>query len=116
DHTFLLALAVLEQVRQENLDQAQDKIGLAARKFSLFPARVGVLQRLFALERRREDLEAAFWTAELGTARAFLEALGQRRAEVAAAIGLRPCKLAEARACLAPDEVALLFVPGPDRS
>jgi CHAT domain-containing protein/Tfp pilus assembly protein PilF len=28
----------------------------------------------------------------------------------------KPCSLAEARACLAPSEVALLFVPGPEKS
>ena len=177
-----LGLAVLDRVRQENLDHQESKIQLTAKRFDLFPFRIKVLSQLFALEKKSEDLEAVFSTVEQGTARTFLESLGISRANFLAGISpsckprrsnllqdirlldLRldkesaraldkrdpaligqlfeqrrdaeknlkelvvqlekeypqyaalkypqPCKLEEARACLAPDEVALLFVAG----
>ena len=186
EHMFALALAVLERVRQENIHEQQSKIDLAAKRFSLFPDRIGILHQLFALEKKAADLEAAFHTAEQGTGRGFLESMGQNRANQLAGVssalqdresqllqdlrqldfrldkeskrppdqrdpdlvgqligerrdaeaklkelvaqmekenpsyaGLkypRPCTVEQARACLATNEVALLFVPGPKDS
>jgi len=186
DHSFFLALTVLERVRQENLDQQESKTQLTAKHFDAFALRIQVLQQLFTLEQKPQDLEAAFATAEQGTARAFLESLGKNRANFLAGVSPalqteesqllqdirlldrrldkesartleqrnpdligelftqrhaaeaklqqlvarlekeypqyaalkypRPCRLEEARACLAPDEVALLFVPGTEAS
>ena len=182
----LLALEVLERVRQETIDQQESKIHLLAEESYLFPNRIRALSKLFALEQKPEDLEAAFLTAEQGTSRAFLETLGHNRANLLAGVsadlqaeeaqllqdlrlldaridkesartlqqrdpdlvgklinerheiedklqqflgrleklypqyaGLkypRPCTLEQARACLADDEVALLFVLGAKES
>jgi hypothetical protein len=186
DRSFAMALTMLERVRVENLDLNESRIQFAADLFHMFPNRMGVLTKLVARESKIEDLEAAFWTAEQGTARAFLESLGSRNANVLAGVdsalqslenelrqnihlldqrlakefarttdqrdaalvgelldqrrkaaaklgelmvqiekdhpqyaGLkypRPCTPEKARACIAPDEVALLFVCGPDFS
>jgi tetratricopeptide (TPR) repeat protein len=186
DRSFFLALEILDRVRQEILDQEVSKIQLTSDMFELFPDRMKVLHKLFALEKKSQDLEAAFSTAEQGTARVFLEYLGKNRANFLAGVsrklhneeqqllrGIRlldaridtesarpvgkrdadlvgkllierrdtekelkqliarmekeypqyaglkypqPCKLEEARACMAPDELALLFVPGIEAS
>jgi CHAT domain-containing protein/tetratricopeptide (TPR) repeat protein len=186
DHALALALALRERLRQEVLQQAASKLQHGAKALDLIPRRIGLCQRLFAAEGRAADLESAMGTAEQGTARVFLEQLGQARAlsvgrvspelraeeaarrrqlqeldvriareqdkpadkrdpdkvgrlldeqkqaeaqlselirrlekdypQYAALQYPRPCSLAQARACLAASEVALLFVPGHDQS
>jgi CHAT domain-containing protein/tetratricopeptide (TPR) repeat protein len=186
DRAFLLGLNVLDRLRQGYREQQESKINLTANNFDLFPGRIKTLRQLWALETKPEDLEAAFWTAELGAARAFLDSVGNSRANLLAGVGPKlqaeeekslhnvrlldlriekesnrplefrdadlvgqlliqrrdaekdlkqliarmekdypqyaglkypqPCKLDQARGCLAPDEVALLFVPGTQAS
>jgi CHAT domain-containing protein/tetratricopeptide (TPR) repeat protein len=186
DHAFALALAVRERLRREILEADASKLQHGATFVDLIPRRIGLCQRLFAVEGRVADLETALATAEQGSARVFLEQLGKARAltvgrvspelrpqeaafrqklraldahiareqdkppakrdpervgqllddekhveaelqklirrmeqeypQYAALKYPKPCSLAEARACLAPSEVALLFVPGPEKS
>jgi CHAT domain-containing protein/tetratricopeptide (TPR) repeat protein len=186
DHSYRLASNLLDRFRSEALEHEESKTRHGDTAFDLFPSRVGLLRELFELEGRAEDLEAAYYTAEQGTARVFLEQLGKARALTAgqvspelrrqeAALRLRlrrsdvqiageenrpadrrdaaalgelyadrekaeaelrqliarlekeypqyaalqhpkPCLLAQARACLAPNEVALLFVMGSKQS
>ena len=78
--TYELGAAVLEHVRQETLESEASKMFHGAAAFDLFPLRIGMYQRLFALDAGFEHLQAAFTTAEQGTARVFLEALGRARA------------------------------------
>jgi tetratricopeptide (TPR) repeat protein/CHAT domain-containing protein len=89
DRSFLLGLSVLDRVRQENLDQEESKIQMTGEWFRLVPNRIKVLNALFGLEKKPEDLEAAFWTAEQGTARAFLESLGKSRANFLAGVSAK---------------------------
>jgi CHAT domain-containing protein len=182
EHAFALALDVRERLRREVLEHAASKLLHGTKEIDLIPRRLGLCQRLFALEGRAADLETALSTAEQGTARVFLEQLGKARAlsvgqvspelrtqeaalrrqlreldtrlakaqnqptdkrdpdkvgqllneqhrveaqltalirrmekdypQYAALQYPKPCSLAEARACLSPSEVALLFVPG----
>jgi CHAT domain-containing protein/tetratricopeptide (TPR) repeat protein len=186
DHALALALAVRERLRQEVLQQEASKLLHGAKAFGLVPHRIGLCQRLFDREGRAADLEAALATAEQGSARLFLEQLGQARAQAVGHVATelraqetalqrqlreldtrlareqdkpadkrdpdkvgqllqeqkqvedrlaelirqmekeypqyaalkypRPCSVAAARACLAPTEVALLFVSGNQRS
>src|SRR5207244_493555 len=84
---------LLDRLREEALQSEDSKVQHGAQNFDLFPRRLGVLQRLFALEGKVADLETAFATAEQGTARAFLESLGKARAR---AVGqVRPELLAQ---------------------
>jgi CHAT domain-containing protein/Tfp pilus assembly protein PilF len=186
DHAFALALALLERLRQEVLQQDASKLRHGAVTVVLIPHRIGLCQRLYDREGSGADLETALATAEEGSARVFLEQLGKARAlsvgrvspalraqetafrrhlreldtriakeqdkpsdkrdwdkvgqlleeqrrvearltelirrmekeypQYAALKYPKPCSLAEARACLGPTEVALLFVPGAEKS
>ena len=183
---YRLAGGVMERMRQEVLQAEVSKVSLGAKHFDLFSRHIGVLRRLFAVEGKAEDLEAAFTVAEQGIARVFLEQMGKSRAasmgrvsdelrrqetglinrlrdldarianeqgrprdrqdpqrlirlfedrrrvedeqlqlvtrmereypQYAALRYPRPCSLAEARACLGPNEVALLYVLGDEAS
>jgi CHAT domain-containing protein/tetratricopeptide (TPR) repeat protein len=93
DRSLLLALMILDRVRADFRDAHESKTWLTAEEFNLFPFRIRVLQQLFALEQKTQDLEAAFWTAEQGTARTFLESLGKNRANLLA--GVSPALQAE---------------------
>src|SRR5262249_12527348 len=77
DQAFALTIDLLDRLRQEVVASENSKIQHGAGYFYLFPHRLGVLQGLFALEGKVNDLETAFATAEQGTARAFLESLGK---------------------------------------
>jgi CHAT domain-containing protein/tetratricopeptide (TPR) repeat protein len=186
DHAFALALSLRERLRQEVLEQDASKLQHGAEAMDLIPRRIGLYRRLLEQEGRAADLETLLFTAELGTARVFLEQLGKARAltvggvsaelraeeaaysrqlreldarlakeqdklsnlrdpdkvrhlleeqkkveallnelvrrmekeypQYAALKHPRPCSLADARACLAANEVALLFVPGDKQS
>jgi tetratricopeptide (TPR) repeat protein/CHAT domain-containing protein len=89
DRSFLLGLSVLDRVRQVNLDQEDNKIQLTGNWFDLVPGRIKVLSQVFVLEKKPEDLEAAFWTAEQGTARTFLESLGKSRGNFLAGVSAK---------------------------
>ena len=55
-----LTMEVLERMREHELGHEQSKVGLTEDYFDLYPDRIKVLERLFALEHKPADLEAAF--------------------------------------------------------
>jgi CHAT domain-containing protein/Tfp pilus assembly protein PilF len=183
---YELALDLLDRQRFGVLEAEESKVLLGEQAIELFPRLIGVYRQLYDLEGRADDLEAAWRTAERGTARVFLQTLGRSRAPTLGGVDAamrseeqklrrdlariealvrqeearsvetrdvqhigelrddlrrraedldrlverihkkyphyaelqspRPCTLQEARACLGKGEVALLFVPGKDRS
>jgi CHAT domain-containing protein/tetratricopeptide (TPR) repeat protein len=86
DHSYALAVAVLDRVRQHTLQAQDSKIQLTADYSDLVPKRIRILAQLFALEQKAEALVTAWQTAEQGTARAFLESLGQTRGNALAGV------------------------------
>ena len=180
------ALDEVDRVRGEVFEREESKLMQGSKSADLVPKGIGVLHRLFSLEHKAADLDAAVTVFERGAARVFLEQLGRTRAADLGRIapelrkqetGLRsrsrelansirawqerpaaqrdtaaiaqlfdqqrqnevewlalikrvekespryaalrypiPCSLAEARSCLAPNEVALLFAVGSEKS
>jgi CHAT domain-containing protein/lipopolysaccharide biosynthesis regulator YciM len=86
DHAYALSLALLDRMRDEVLEHEASKLQHGAGLFEVIPRRLGICQRLFALEGKSggnvEYLHKAFSTAELGRARVFLETLGRSRASL----------------------------------
>jgi CHAT domain-containing protein len=80
DHSFALALAMRERLRQTVLEQDASKLQHGTKAFELIPRRIGLCLRLFERDGRAADLETTLAVAEQGTARVFLEQLGKARA------------------------------------
>lgn len=80
---YRMAADVLDVLR-ESMPGEDDKVRAGASVFALFPAWIGMCRKLHELESESEHLHAAVEAAERGTARAFLDALGQ---PVAQAVG-----------------------------
>ena len=68
-------------MRQEVLQTEASNVSLGAERFDLFSRHIEICRRLFAVERKPEDLETAFKAAEQGMARVFLEQMVKSRAE-----------------------------------
>jgi CHAT domain-containing protein/tetratricopeptide (TPR) repeat protein len=84
------AITALERQRRLVVKTEESQVLLTEITLEIFPHQIGVCQRLFQAEGKATYLHTAFQTAEQGTARAFLEALGKSRAQ---ALGGVPAEL-----------------------
>jgi tetratricopeptide (TPR) repeat protein/CHAT domain-containing protein len=115
--TYDLALALLDRVCRDAAGRSGDQLLIGEGCGELFARRVGLCRRLYGLEKKAADLATAFAVAERAQEYAFREALHRCRASLPALRrskprSPRPCTVAEARKCLGPNEVALVFVLG----
>lgn len=75
------ANTLLDRLRSEVLEHEDSKTRQGESSFGLYPEWLGILRQLFVTEGKTADLETAFFAAEAGTARVFLEQLGKARVE-----------------------------------
>src|SRR3712207_9442029 len=62
--SYALAAAVLEGVRERVVESEESKVILGAKRFDLFPRRIGICRQLFESDGKVEDLHAAFRSEE----------------------------------------------------
>jgi len=82
NHLLALAVDLVEQTRQRLLETSESKLMLGAQRSDLFHLWIGSTDLLHRLDKEDKHLHTAFQAAEKGTARVFLEQLGQTRARL----------------------------------
>ena len=83
---FALASALHDRLRRETLRTDTDKLQQGEEADWLLPLHVGHLARLFEIEGKADDLEAAFLMLERGRAGVFLEKMGEAHAATLAGL------------------------------